>query len=315
MIKTPTVFILGAGASKPFGFPTGAELRQLLCTGLIEGNAIIRSLNQIGEGRSAIQQFRLSFQGSAVKSIDAFVAYQPKWKDIAEKAIAATLLPIENRSMLTTVGGRPGNSDWYGQLWGHLVEGAVIPEDLKNNKVKFITFNYDRSLDQFLLDAIACTFGIDYEKAFSILQDFPIKHVYGSLGHWIPNFGFGYGGLNDQQMLDRVHNASTSIKTVPSLRGTLDEEAAHWLSEATQICALGFGFDATNCQRIGLDAACRSMHGSQDRVRCIHSTSYELLPAEEAAYLANAFPSGIGTIQWLKGDSYTALRHLTRELS
>jgi len=27
MIDTPTLFILGAGASKPYGYPTGAELR------------------------------------------------------------------------------------------------------------------------------------------------------------------------------------------------------------------------------------------------------------------------------------------------
>ena len=27
MIKTPTVFVLGAGASQPFGFPLGFELR------------------------------------------------------------------------------------------------------------------------------------------------------------------------------------------------------------------------------------------------------------------------------------------------
>ena len=31
MLTYNTVFILGAGASKPFGFPTGAELKNNIC--------------------------------------------------------------------------------------------------------------------------------------------------------------------------------------------------------------------------------------------------------------------------------------------
>lgn len=31
MITENTIFILGAGASKPYGFPTGAELREQIC--------------------------------------------------------------------------------------------------------------------------------------------------------------------------------------------------------------------------------------------------------------------------------------------
>jgi len=32
MIKTKTLFILGAGASAPFGYPTGIELRKAILT-------------------------------------------------------------------------------------------------------------------------------------------------------------------------------------------------------------------------------------------------------------------------------------------
>ena len=35
MIKIPTVFIVGAGASKPYGFPIGRELVTLICNNLI----------------------------------------------------------------------------------------------------------------------------------------------------------------------------------------------------------------------------------------------------------------------------------------
>jgi hypothetical protein len=315
MIKNPTVFVIGAGASKPFDFPTGAELRQKLCTGLATGGDISNLLVRLGHSSSSIEEFRRAFQCSALQSIDAFVAYQPKWQQYAEMAIAAALLPIENALRLTTVGNRPGNSDWYGLLWSSLVEGTAAPPDLLNNKVKFITFNYDRSLDQFLLDAISGTYGIDYEKAYEVLQGLPIKHVYGTLGNWIPNFGFGYGGLNEHQFMDRVVSANRTIKTIPSLRGGRDAEAAQWLAEADLVCALGFGFDATNCDRIGFDGACTSKMPREVPRRSIYATSHDLLPAEEAWCQANAFPGGLASIKWLKGDCKTALRHLKRELS
>ena len=31
MIKTPTVFVLGAGASIPYGYPSGEKLREEIC--------------------------------------------------------------------------------------------------------------------------------------------------------------------------------------------------------------------------------------------------------------------------------------------
>jgi hypothetical protein len=36
MIDTETVFILGAGASKPYGYPTGYELKEFICEKLLK---------------------------------------------------------------------------------------------------------------------------------------------------------------------------------------------------------------------------------------------------------------------------------------
>ena len=38
MINTNTVFVLGAGASIPYGFPSGAELREILCAPITKSN-------------------------------------------------------------------------------------------------------------------------------------------------------------------------------------------------------------------------------------------------------------------------------------
>ena len=41
MIETPTLFVLGAGASKPYGYPTGPELRSEIVPTLFHGFPII----------------------------------------------------------------------------------------------------------------------------------------------------------------------------------------------------------------------------------------------------------------------------------
>ena len=43
MITHPTVFILGAGASKPYGFPTGKELRVQIITEFVNENIFVEA--------------------------------------------------------------------------------------------------------------------------------------------------------------------------------------------------------------------------------------------------------------------------------
>lgn len=57
MIKTNTLFILGAGASKPFGYPTGKELRDLI-RGQRNDNIIVRALAGAYPGDSMVVEFR-----------------------------------------------------------------------------------------------------------------------------------------------------------------------------------------------------------------------------------------------------------------
>ena len=59
MITMPTVFILGAGASKPYGYPTGSELKNIILRNL-EGEPIsgYSSWSKLGFEASDLQEFR-----------------------------------------------------------------------------------------------------------------------------------------------------------------------------------------------------------------------------------------------------------------
>lgn len=313
MIKRPTVFVLGAGASVPFGFPTGAELRRRICRELRRGYALFDLVKSTGLAEELIQRVRDEFEASGLWSIDAFVGYRPQYQDVCEAAIASALLPLERPATLTNVGGRNGDSNWYQLLWNELLDGASSPADLSSNAVKFITFNYDRSLEQFLLNATCSTFGIDREQAYQALSGIAFHHVYGSLGEYDPSNGYSYGNHTEDELRHFVSKAKTSIKTVPLVRGDRNPTVSDWLADAHRIYILGFGFDPTNSHRIGLADAC-SRSPEHVTPKHIYATSFNLTHEDESWCTSNAFHHGSGGPRWIKGDSYTLLRAVRSEL-
>lgn len=78
MITEPTVLVLGAGASKPYGFPSGKELKDLVCKRLYYDLATEfkqpgKTLMEIGFTKEEIQTFRDALYFSGRSSVDAFL--------------------------------------------------------------------------------------------------------------------------------------------------------------------------------------------------------------------------------------------------
>ena len=304
MITVETVFILGAGASVPYGFPTGVQLRDRIYSETNQNHQLFHLLQGCNQHEKLIEQFRNEFRDSGINSIDAFIAFRPQYQEIGELAIAGSLLPMEAKANLT---GESGN--WYQMLWNEMLAGIGVanPKGLLSNKVRFITFNYDRSLEQYLLNGIMFTFDLDQNAAFEILRQISIKHVYGSLGDFQPEKGFRYGENDPLSLLEMLKIAQQSIKTVPTLRVQLDSDAALWLAQAQQVFVMGFGFDAMNCDRIGLKDAC-SQAPKEENPRNIFASSYNLTHAEKTWCESNARNPGQGGLAWTNGDCIALLR-------
>ena len=60
MIETPTVLVLGAGASMPFGFPSGKRLVALICDLLNGELPTTHLLERCGYKKKQIWEFRES---------------------------------------------------------------------------------------------------------------------------------------------------------------------------------------------------------------------------------------------------------------
>jgi hypothetical protein len=256
MIKTKTLFILGAGASKPFGYPTGAELRDLII-GQKERRSILSALNVHGDDdmkpfERHQDSFIDEFRKSSVYSIDSFLEHRPEFMAIGKINIAAYIIRHEHDAHL-----RVTQNNWYMYLFDRLNRSI---DKINEKKISFITFNYDRSLEQFLFEAVKSRFGPDNINAIEIMKSIPIVHLYGQLDllQWQGREGSVYNA--DKKYINRLRSAPINIKLISSERDngnpsvSAEFNKAHELiRESEQVFMLGFGFDETNLDRLHVE--------------------------------------------------------------
>lgn len=252
MIKTKTVFVLGAGASIPYGFPSGAELRKNICeSAYFDSPMMLALVSECGVSKQEYVDFTTAFTRSSQQSIDTFLAKRPDFAEIGKLAIAHELC---RREIPSRIFDSSNDDHWYMALWAAMERGSHKYTDLGNNSIRFVTFNYDRSLEFFLHEAAKHTFNLSDEDAMEAWQHLPILHVYGSLGdfHPIPS-------ENTRPYVESVNEAdlrlaASALYIIPEARQDDKnfQTAQNWFEWAERICFLGFGFDALNMERMGI---------------------------------------------------------------
>jgi hypothetical protein len=268
MIKTNTLFILGAGASKPFGYPTGNDLRDKILAIMdyyeddidnddgIDNNEIIdaytkwylqKNKNMLVSNSSEI--FKEKFEGSGDYSIDAFLEHHPEFMDLGKIYIARILISFEVDKKLRNI-----KDNWYMCLFGRMKTSF---EELGKNNISFITFNYDRSLEYFLSKAIEDKFTKSPEESAKMMKNFPIVHLYGRLDPlpWQEKNGREYSATKN--LTNRLMAAPENIKLISNERD-IDKspefkDAYKLIEEAKCIFFLGFSFDETNLGRLKVE--------------------------------------------------------------
>jgi len=250
MIKRKTVLVLGAGASKPYGFKLGGELTNYIYKELAkETTQLFSLLVDLDFSPTHIIEFRRELRRSKLRSVDRFLEQRSEFREVGKTAIAACLIEGEAEENLY-----PSEGDWHAELWERL--GPKL-EDIGNSHLSVVTFNYDRSFDQFLYQAFKSTFGLSDQRVTPYLQYVPIVHVYGQLGalpHQDPASGRAYQPPAPGQWATEAGRAREGIKIV-SEGGEDDRElrvAREWIGGAESVCFLGFGYLPKNVERLGL---------------------------------------------------------------
>jgi len=260
MINRRTVLILGAGASKPYGFPTGVELKNEILQrnksailasayerqGTPNYNPFWRHILDL-YGKERFSEFFEALRKSGKYSVDAFIEHRPIFTDLGKALIATELIKYEDeRNLFQRDGG------WYQYLYNRM--NARLNE-FSNNRVSVITFNYDRSLEQCFLTYIQNDYDLSRKDAAQVLSSIPIVHLHGKLGE-LPEFSSsGYRRYESKTTEEAVDICTDKIKIIHEDKFEGDEEfnrAHELITEAEVIWFLGFGFDNTNLARLGL---------------------------------------------------------------
>lgn len=272
MITRPTVFILGAGASYNFGYPLGKNLVDIILKNFDPDNEK-NSLNLfegLGFSRDEILAFRNELLFSAAPSIDTFLEpRQEEERYLGKLAIAYALIPFEQTAPLFYDGS------WYSTLLNKIQPNF---DDFEKNQISFITFNYDRSLEHFLMTALKNRFKKTETEVAEKLKKIPIVHLYGKLANltWenngVDNFKRDY---NPEITPHLLRKSSKSLKIIYDKVEITDpdfKQARDLIKAASRIYFLGFGFHKDNLERLRI----KSILEGRLESPIVEATSYRL---------------------------------------
>jgi len=241
MISTPTVLILGAGASAEYGFPA-TRFRDGICA--LEWNqAFLSLLEQMDV--TGIKEFIQTFCWSGYSSHNRFLEDYPEFVTPGKFCIAKVLVEREDEKMLKPPHGP--NPSWYELLINKLDLGS---DSYSDNRLTLISFNYDRSFEHYLWRVINAR--LQPEQIEAVWNQRPqIIHVHGLLGPYDPLGGSGrpYDRSSEGDSLVAAANGIRIIHEVNDQDEVFDA-AEKALRGAARIYFLGFGFDERNIDRL-----------------------------------------------------------------
>lgn len=247
------MFVVGAGGSVPYGLLSGADLRAEILKphkGHFADSLMYAAIKDADE-EPAYRAMVEVLRHTGPMSVDAVIDSRPEFEDVGKAAIAAALLPLENEQRLFNA-----ENDWIGYLIARM---RARPQEVIENRVGFVTFNYDRVIEHRFTMAVAAQFNYSPERAWEVVQQIPIVHVYGQLGDYSPT-GSSLPGVPVLRSADpaacrsreRVEEAAAGIRLMHSRSGGnfALQTARTLLAGAERIFFLGFGYDETNLGRL-----------------------------------------------------------------
>ena len=242
--------MLGAGASRPYGFPSGAELVEFIYTHTRSpGQQLVTLLGQCGFGYEQVTEFGRDLKLSGLPSIDSFLEHRKEFRDVGKAAIGAVLLPLENESCFETSQYKANNSPWYDYLVRHAGDLRRIAE---KDLLSILTFNYDRSMDYFLYLHFRKAYGMNEEQASQYCSRISIIHLYGKLGelpHTDKEDGLAYGSPVDRRSIEQV-TGNIKVMFEGESATAAFEAGINQLQNSEVICFLGFGYHPPNVTRL-----------------------------------------------------------------
>ncbi|TDQ66992.1 SIR2-like protein [Maritalea mobilis] len=314
-------FIVGAGASKLAGFPTGdilveqiADLLNLKWNNRHPANpsandefraALNPIFKEYGDQKVhvAISQLRNSLeQGASIDRILDINSENELMVAIGKLAIVYSILKCEQFSTLNIPSDNiynriyfsHENNRWYKTLWQNIFfkyDKAQLIEKATN--IKFIVFNYDRCIEHYLYNSFKNCFPDDNQAAYSFVANLEIIHPYGAISE-LPYDGqnhtsksplVNFGERTANGMFARLSQNIRLFTEGLEDDGKIAERIQTIVEESNKIIFLGFGFADMNMKILKPTCAPESR-----QARRIFATAYGISEYNRQAIIQEIKP-------------------------
>jgi hypothetical protein len=145
------------------------------------------------------------------------------------------------------------NRNWMKYLYQRMVTPTL--EEFSQNEVGFITYNYDRTLEQFLHTSLMNTYDKDEASCAAILNGLPIIHLHGRLGY-LPWQGrkmsvpFPLGASMNPLVIEECQKEIRIVHEDIADRDIEFKNARELLRNGIRIYFMGFGYASQNVERL-----------------------------------------------------------------
>ena len=283
MFRLKTVFVIGAGGSCAYDFPSGPAL---LADARKHNVKTMSELIRDYYTGARVDDFLSAVRGCLSDSLDTLLEHRDDCEHIGRLFIASKILRAEFASR-KIVGGA---YDWLSYLFQRMDDGCSSVADFATNPVTFVTYNYDRLLELRITDGLRARYLRKEQDPDASIKRFwlehPVLHLHGSLGD-TERVPYGAAGPGDKVLDDAIANllerAAGGIKIVHQADGqdANFNAARAALANAERVVFLGFSFGRSNVDRLGFENISKSA--------AVFSSRYQMTDAEVALFIKEPF--------------------------
>jgi hypothetical protein len=252
-----TVFVLGAGASYDYGYPSGKELYNEIIyrtRGDTSKHSYLKAFNGLKQlfEPHYLNEFSTKMFNVELMNIDDFIYRFDAYYKLGCVTISQLILECEAESIINF----SNKEGWYQDLW-HIM--YMLDGEIDFSNISIITFNYDRSLDRYLVERLNAINSLTKDQIMDKKIMPEILHIYGTIAPAYNDLDgyFEYSGFNQLPITTQLQ----ILKDAPNRLYTISskipihhfERAKTILKESEIIIFLGFGFHENNLKAIGFD--------------------------------------------------------------